>query len=157
MSGSTAMLIIDAQVHLWRRGTPTPPHRPAPYLVEEAIRDMDAAGIDGAILHPPVSWDPQANEQAVEAVLAYPKRFAILGYPVLDNPERRVEIATWKQRPGMLGLPNSILISRTTAPGPRTVAWTGCGQPPSRRNCPLRCWRATGCRSWAKSRHDIRA
>jgi len=98
------MLILDAQVHLWRRGTPTPPHRPTPYLVEDAIRDMDEAGIDGAILHPPVSWDPQANEQAVEAVLAYPKRFAILGYPVLDDPERRVEIATWKQRPGMLGL-----------------------------------------------------
>ena len=98
------MLIIDAQVHLWRRGTPTPPHRPAPYLVEEAIRDMDAAGIDGAILHPPVSWDPQANEQAVEAVLAYPKRFAILGYPVLDNPERRVADRDLETAPGDAGL-----------------------------------------------------
>src|ERR1700752_4108933 len=90
-SRSASMFKKDAQVHLCPRAPPPPPHRPTPYLVEDAIRDMDAAGIDGAILHPPVSWDPQANEQAVEAVLAYPKRFAILGYPVLDNPERRVE------------------------------------------------------------------
>ena len=67
------MAIIDAQVHLWRKGTPSPPHLATPYLVEDAIRDMDAAGVDGAILHPPASWDPDSNEQAVEAVLAYPE------------------------------------------------------------------------------------
>ena len=98
------MPIIDAQVHLWRKGTPTPPHLATPYLVEDAIRGMDEAGVDGAILHPPASWDPDSNEQAVEAVLAYPKRFAILGYPPLDKPDSRSLIATWKQRPGMLGL-----------------------------------------------------
>ena len=31
------MPIIDAQVHLWRTGDPNPPHRAAPYLVEDAI------------------------------------------------------------------------------------------------------------------------
>jgi len=99
------MLIIDAQVHLWRKGTPTPPHGPTPYLVENAISGMDEAGIDGAILHPPLSWDPDSNEQAVEAVRAHPRRFAILGYPAdLNRPDRRPQIATWKQRPGMLGL-----------------------------------------------------
>ena len=98
------MPIIDAQVHLWRKGTPTPPHLAAPYLVEDAIRGMDEAGVDGAILHPPASWDPDSNEQAVEAAVAYPKRFAILGYPPLDKPDSRSLIATWKQRPGMLGL-----------------------------------------------------
>ena len=98
------MSIIDAQVHLWRKGTPTPPHFATPYLVEDAIRGMDEAGVDGAILHPPASWDPDSNEQAVEAVLAYPKRFAILGYPPLDRPDSPSLIATWKQRPGMLGL-----------------------------------------------------
>ena len=98
------MAIIDAQVHLWRKGTPSPPHLAKPYLVEDAIRGMDEAGVDGAILHPPTSWDPDSNEQAVEAVLAYPKRFAILGYPPLDKPDSRSLVATWKQRPGMLGL-----------------------------------------------------
>jgi predicted TIM-barrel fold metal-dependent hydrolase len=98
------MPIIDAQVHIWRKGTPTPPHLATPYLVEDAIRGMDEAGVDGAILHPPTSWDPDSNEQAVEAALAYPKRFAILGYPPLDKADSRSLIATWKQRPGMLGL-----------------------------------------------------
>src|SRR5215467_5716 len=98
------MPIIDAQVHLWRKGTPSSFHRQTPYLVEQAIRDMDAAGVDGALLHPPTSWDPDSNEQAVEAVLAYPNRFAILGNPPVDKPESPELIATWKQRPGMLGL-----------------------------------------------------
>ena len=98
------MSIIDAQVHIWRKGTASPPHLATPYLAEDAIRDMDEAGVDGAILHPPASWDPNSNEQAVEAVLAHPKRFAILGYPPVERPETRPLIATWKQRPGMLGL-----------------------------------------------------
>lgn len=98
------MAIIDAQVHLWRKGVATPPHLARPYLVEEAIREMDAAGVDGALLHPPASWDPDSNEQAVEAVLAYPKRLAILGNPPLDRPESPALIADWKSRPGMLGL-----------------------------------------------------
>jgi predicted TIM-barrel fold metal-dependent hydrolase len=98
------MPIIDAQVHLWRKGNPTPPHLQTPYLVEHAIRDMDAAGVDGAVLHPPASWDPDSNEQAVEAVLAYPDRFAILAYPPLDRPDSPELVANLKQRPGMLGM-----------------------------------------------------
>jgi predicted TIM-barrel fold metal-dependent hydrolase len=97
------MRIIDAQIHLWGKGTVVPPHRTAPYLVEEALADMDAAGVHGAILHPP-SWDPDSNEQAVAAAKAHPDRFAILGRIPLDEPQRRGEIETWKQRPGMLGL-----------------------------------------------------
>lgn len=97
------MAIIDAQIHLWRTGIARPPHRAAPYLVEDAIRDMEEAGVDGAVIHPPASWDPDSNEQAVEAVLAHPGRFAILGYPPLDTPESRALIKTWKERPGMLG------------------------------------------------------
>jgi predicted TIM-barrel fold metal-dependent hydrolase len=98
------MPIIDAQIHLWRSGTATPPHIGHPYLVEDAIRGMDEAGIDGAILHPPLSWDPRSNEQAVEAAQAYPQRFAILGNPPLEGHEARESIATLKQRPGMLGM-----------------------------------------------------
>jgi predicted TIM-barrel fold metal-dependent hydrolase len=97
------MQIIDAQIHLWTKGTVVPPHRTAPYLVEEALADMDAAGVHGAILHPP-SWDPDSNEQAVAAAKAYPDRFAILGRIPLEEPQRRGEIETWKQQPGMLGL-----------------------------------------------------
>ena len=97
------MPIIDAQIHLWRTGIARPPHRATPYLVEDAILDMNDAGIDGALVHPPTSWDQLSNEQAVEAVLAYPERFAVLGCPPLDKPESRNLIKNWRRRPGMLG------------------------------------------------------
>lgn len=97
------MPIIDAQVHLWRKGTPTILHLERPYLADEAIRGMDEAGVDGAILHPPASWDPDSNEQCIEAVLAYPGRFAILANPPLDRPESRRICETWKAKPGVLG------------------------------------------------------
>jgi predicted TIM-barrel fold metal-dependent hydrolase len=97
------MRIIDAQIHLWTKGHVVAPHRTTPYLLDEAIRDMYAAGVDGAILHPP-SWDDASHAQAAEAVKAYPNRFAILGRIPLDEPARHGEIATWLQQPGMVGL-----------------------------------------------------
>jgi predicted TIM-barrel fold metal-dependent hydrolase len=101
--GESAMLIVDAQVHLWGKGTTLPPHRAHPYLADECIGDMDAAGIDRAVLHPP-SWDPDSGELSVAAVQAYPGRFAILGRLPLDDANSPALIESWKQRPGTLGL-----------------------------------------------------
>src|SRR3990170_7229560 len=97
------MQIIDAQIHVWTKGTVVPPHRTTPYLLDEALRDMDAAGVDGAVLHPP-SWDPDSNAQAIAAVEAHPHRFAILGRFALDDPASRALVPEWKEQPGMLGL-----------------------------------------------------
>lgn len=97
------MRIVDAQIHLWTKGTVVPPHRTTPYGLAECIADMDAAGVHGAILHPP-SWDDASHALSAQAVAAYPDRFAILGRIPLDEPARHGEIATWKQQPGMLGL-----------------------------------------------------
>lgn len=97
------MQVIDAQIHLWSKGETLPPHRTTPYLVEQALTDMDAAGVDAALLHPP-SWDPDSGALAEAAAAAYPSRFAILGHFPLGQPESRALIDTWKQRPGMLGL-----------------------------------------------------
>ena len=88
------MQIIDAQIHLWSEGTVVPPHRTTPYLTDEALGDMDAAGITGAIIHPP-SWDPRSNELAIAAAKAHPERFAILGRIPLDEPDKRSLIETW--------------------------------------------------------------
>ena len=71
------MLIVDAQIHLWSKGTTLPPHRAEPYLMEEALRDMDAGGVDRALIHPP-SWDPDSNELAIAAVRAHPERFGVV-------------------------------------------------------------------------------
>ncbi len=61
------MLIIDAQVHIWGSGKPSGHHRQTSlYTAGELIQEMDQAGVNGAVLHPP-SWDPQSNEMAIEA------------------------------------------------------------------------------------------
>lgn len=99
------MKIIDAQVHIWSTGMPSHPHRQIThYSAEDVLREMDAAGIDAALIHPPVSWDPHANAQAEAAALRYPTRFAVLGQVPLDEPESRALLANWRERPGMMGL-----------------------------------------------------
>ena len=57
------MLIVDAQVHIWSAGPPTnPSHRQVnSYTAEECIRDMDAAGVNACLLHPP-GWDPNSGK-----------------------------------------------------------------------------------------------
>jgi predicted TIM-barrel fold metal-dependent hydrolase len=98
------MLIVDSQIHIWTSGTPVHIHRQVShYTQDEALRDMDAAGVSAALLHPP-SWDDNANEVAIEAARAHPDRFAILGFFDAADPNERGVIDTWRQRPGMLGL-----------------------------------------------------
>jgi predicted TIM-barrel fold metal-dependent hydrolase len=96
------MLIVDAQIHLWNAGNPTNPnHRQVPaYLKDEALREMDAGGIDAAVLTPHTPWDPNANELAVEAACQHPDRFVILGSFPLDKPESRALVDTLEAAPG---------------------------------------------------------
>ena len=66
------MKIIDAQVHIWGSGQPSGHHRQVPVFPADAlIKEMDEAGVDGAVLHPP-SWDLHSNEMAVEAARQIP-------------------------------------------------------------------------------------
>ena len=105
------MLIVDAQVHIWANGKPTNPnHRQvASFSKDELLKEMDEAGVDAAVIHPPSSWDPNANELAVEAARRHPDRLAILGNFPLDRPESRALVGGWKRRPGMLGLRFALL------------------------------------------------
>src|SRR5256886_2524134 len=85
------------------RANPTP--RTAASVTKDALlTEMDAAGVDAAVIHPPTSWDPNANELAIEAARQHPDRLAILGNFPRDKPESRALIDGWKKRPGMLGL-----------------------------------------------------
>jgi predicted TIM-barrel fold metal-dependent hydrolase len=98
------MRIVDAQVHIWTSGTPVHIHRQVShYTQDEALRDMDAAGVDAILLHPP-SWDPNANEVAIDAARAHPNRFGILGFFDVSDSSKRSVIDTWCQQPGMFGL-----------------------------------------------------
>ena len=100
------MPIVDAQVHIWSGGKPANlRHRQvAAFTKDELLKEMGDAGVDAAVIHPPTSWDPNANEMAVEAARQHPARFAILGNFPLDKPESRALLDGWKKRPGMLGL-----------------------------------------------------
>jgi predicted TIM-barrel fold metal-dependent hydrolase len=98
------MLIADSQVHIWTSGTPVHIHRQVShYTKDELLKDMDEAGIDRVLLHPP-SWDEKANEIAIAAAREHPHRLAVLGFFDVSQPQSRSLVDTWKQQPGMLGL-----------------------------------------------------
>ncbi|HEV8615473.1 MAG TPA: amidohydrolase family protein [Methylomirabilota bacterium] len=120
------MDIVDAQVHIWSGGKPANPHhRQVPaFTKDELLKEMAEAGVHAALIHPPTSWDPNANELAVEAARQHPDRFAILGNFPLDRPESRSLIDGWKKRPGMLGLRFTFLQPhQKTWPTDGTMDW----------------------------------
>jgi predicted TIM-barrel fold metal-dependent hydrolase len=102
-------MIIDAQVHVWSQGVSSGEHRKVSrYTAGELLTEMAAAGVDGAILHPP-SWDPDSNEVAAAAVQRYPGRFAILGHLPLHEASGQGRVAHWRDTPGMVGLRFALL------------------------------------------------
>ena len=104
------MLIVDAQVHIWKNNKPTNPnHRQAAdFTADDVLKEMDAAGVGAAVIHPP-GWDPNSNALAVEAARQHPNRLAILANFPLDKPESRSQIDAVKARPGVLGLRFALL------------------------------------------------
>jgi predicted TIM-barrel fold metal-dependent hydrolase len=108
------MKIIDAQVHIWSQTVvPTSGlHRKvSKFSAEELLSEMDEAGVDAALIHPPLGWDPDANALAVEAARNYPHRFAVMGQFRLDDPRNRELIHGWRDQPGMMGLRWSFLLA----------------------------------------------
>jgi predicted TIM-barrel fold metal-dependent hydrolase len=112
------MKIIDAQVHIWSQTVvPTSGlHRKvSTFTAEELLSEMDEAGVDAALIHPPMGWDPDSNALAVEAARKYPERFAVMGQFRLDDPENRKLIHKlilgWRSQPGMKGLRWSFLLA----------------------------------------------
>ena len=97
------MLIADSQVHIWTSGTPVHIHRQVShYTKDELLNDMNEAGVDRVLLHPP-SWDRKANEVALDAACEHPDRLAVLGFFDVSKPNPSL-VEKWKQQPGMLGL-----------------------------------------------------
>jgi predicted TIM-barrel fold metal-dependent hydrolase len=104
------MLIVDAQIHIWRNNKPpTANHRQvADFTADDVLKEMDEAGVDAAVIHPP-GWDPDSNALAMEAARRHPNRFSVLGKFPLDRPDSRTLIDTVKGQPGMLGLRFALL------------------------------------------------
>lgn len=106
------MIVTDAQIHVWeadRPGRPWPqpprnkPQRDSGFSAAEAIAEMDAAGVDRAVIVPP-TWVGENNATALEAAEAYPGRFAVMGRFDIDARDREEQLAHWLEQPHMLGL-----------------------------------------------------
>ena len=97
------MEIVDSQIHLWQGEGAPPHHRQTPYLIEDALAEMDEAGVDRAVNCPAI-WDPHANDYAVEAATRHPDRFASLGWFPLTGTAHPAAVDELLARPGMLGM-----------------------------------------------------
>ena len=114
MNQNTGTVIVDAQVHIWTASTPerpwppivhptqSRPHKPEPITTEIMLREMDAAGVDRAVIAPPV-WEGVRNDYALAAAQRHPDRFAVMGRVDLNDPASRKLITAWREQPGMLG------------------------------------------------------
>ncbi|MEA3157885.1 MAG: hypothetical protein QOK44_5474 [Betaproteobacteria bacterium] len=76
------MFIADSQVHIWAAETPerpwrtgarNPAHRSEPFSKDDALREMDAAGVTRAVLVPP-SMEGDRNDLVLEAARLHPDR-----------------------------------------------------------------------------------
>lgn len=113
--------IVDAQVHLWKASAPdypwnpgAKPQLPEPFTYERALKLMDEAGVDRAVVVPPGLND--VNGYALEAAKRHPTRFAVMGRIPLQDPKSAALLPKWKQQPGMLGV-------RVTFLPPTQVGW----------------------------------
>lgn len=96
-------MITDAQIHLWQNDKAPPHHWRAPFLIDNALKAMDEAGIERAVNCPAV-WDGGSNDYAVEAAKKHPDRFATLGWFPLDQHACPAKVVEWMEKPGMIGL-----------------------------------------------------
>lgn len=120
------MQIIDSQIHLWTGEQAPPHHWRAPFRMEDALRDMDAAGVDSAVNCPAI-WDADANAYAVEAARQYPSRFATLGWFDLSVPRPDDFVDRFVAQPGTLGLRFVLVMpdqQRLLADGALEWLWT---------------------------------
>lgn len=110
MNAGAAYPIVDSQIHIWGADTPQRPwphrvraHREVPFSAADAVREMDAAGVQRAVLVPPW-WEGERNDLASDAVRMHPDRFGVMGLLVADAPDAPERLAAWRSTPGMLGI-----------------------------------------------------
>jgi predicted TIM-barrel fold metal-dependent hydrolase len=98
------MLIVDSQVHIWINTKMREIHRQIPtYSAEDLLAEMETAGVDRVLLHPPGNV-PNGNEIAIAAANRYPEKFKVLGWLHLDRKEESAaKLQGWTDTPGMLG------------------------------------------------------
>ncbi|MFD5811284.1 amidohydrolase family protein [Rhodococcus aetherivorans] len=105
------MIVTDAQVHVWPAETPDRPwpderrqyaHRPH-YTIDELRADMAVAGVDRAILVPPLS-EGDRNDYCLQAAADHPGVFRVMGRLDVADRASRGLVPRWLEQPGMLGI-----------------------------------------------------
>ena len=111
------MLIADSQVHIWKEETPDRPwvagarermvlngHRLEPFTYQEALEEMDKAGVDRVAIVPP-SWEGDRIDYGVEAAEKYPDRFCVMARVVQNNEaEGSAMMKDYKSIAGIKGI-----------------------------------------------------
>lgn len=108
-------LIIDSQVHIWiaesddRRWPAAGPvqartvHGRLEYLSEALLAEMDAAGVDRAVLVPPF-FEGFRNDCGLSVVDDHPDRFRVMARVDLRDPESPATVAALLHDPRIIGL-----------------------------------------------------
>jgi L-fuconolactonase len=94
MPGAEQLRVVDAQVHAWWNGESTGHHRREPITGDVLKAEMVQAGVDRAVLVPPL-WDPAGNAYALELARADPGRFAAMGVISPDDPDPARTLRSW--------------------------------------------------------------
>lgn len=111
------MIITDAQIHIWGPDVPERPWRPSQcaegaestaFEAPRIIAEMDAAGVDRAVLVPHGErngLDPAGiNDLGLQATRDYPGRFGVMGVISDIDVPGSVDPEHWLDAPGMLGV-----------------------------------------------------
>jgi L-fuconolactonase len=107
----SVVLIADAQVHIWGADTPErpwppaqlSPHRSEPFGQDDLLRAMDAAGVDRAIIVPPM-WEGDRNDLGLAAAREHPNRLAVMGRIDIESSASEALLKDWRKQSGMLGM-----------------------------------------------------
>jgi predicted TIM-barrel fold metal-dependent hydrolase len=102
--------IADAQIHMWRPNSPEKPWAPGtrpqiwePMSIERVIAIIDDAGVDRVVIVPP-TLEGERYDYGQAAARRYPGRFATMGHIRLEDPNEAKRLATWRERPALLGV-----------------------------------------------------
>lgn len=105
-------MIIDTHVHIWEIDPPRYPIGPTapgwtalpdePGTAEQLLADMDANGVDRAVLVQ-TSWSTWDNGYIADSAARYPDRF--IGHGLIDpqNPDNAAQARYWVKERGLAG------------------------------------------------------
>ena len=101
-------MTIDAQVHAYERDQPARPwvgtlHGPVEVTGDDMVAEMDAVGVDGALLISPYSMYRYDASYALEVFAKHPKRFGLIKPFNPNDADVGEQVSQWAGVPGVVG------------------------------------------------------